>query len=305
LPNRPQLLTVENMKRNVVIASGLIGAFVLLLLLLLFRPPHYAGKSVDHWMSELTSTNEAVRTNAVVAIRALGTKAIPAVLSRVEARPSVWRSKADRWLTRFRIRIASPPSISTLNGEAREALWALGTNATAAIPGLTVLLSKPTVARRACYLLTTMNDEVVPALIIATTNVDAKVREDAMLDLGRRRVNTPEVVDALLRALRSDPNPATRAMAAYALGRIPGLPAPAIESMVKVLEDSNAPIDLLRRVIQALGEQGLRATAAVPALVRMSQQPATGGIAKTALTKIDPETAAKHGIKVPRENLYE
>lgn len=257
-------------------------------------------------MTELTSTNEAVRTNAVVAIRALGTDAIPAILNRADVRPSLWRTKIMRWLARLGISPTPRTAPSTLYSEAREALWALGTNATGAIPGLTALLSNPSVANRACGLLRELNNEVIPALVIATTNADSKVRQDAMLDLGRRRINTPETVGALLQGLTADPNPANRRVAASAIGGIPALPDPALEALAKVLDDPNAPRDLMMAAVQSLAAAGPRAKVAVPALVRLSQPSSPIPNAKSALTQIDPETAEKHGLKDElRVNAYE
>lgn len=257
-------------------------------------------------MTELTSTNEAVRTNAVLAIRALGPDVIPAVLQRAEARRSVWRAKLEPWMERVGRPLSPPPATGTLFREAREALSALGTNASAAIPGLTALLSNPATAQRACGLLTALNNDVVPALLVAATNVNSRVREFALLELGYRRLNTPEPMAALLQALTSDPNPETRRVAVYAMAKIPALPDAAIETLAKVLDDPAAPRDLVNSAVQALGAMGPRAKVAVPALLRLSQPSSPIPMAKFALTQIDPETAAQHGVKAElRVNPYE
>jgi HEAT repeat protein len=293
-------------QRNIAIASGLVCAVVFTLLLFSLRAPSYAGKLVEEWMTELTSTDEAARTNAVAAIRALGPDVIPAVLRRVDTRRSGWRSKLEPWLARVGLPPSPRPTAETQYREAREALWALGTNASAAIPGLTASLSNPATAHRACSLLRDMNNDVVPALLVAATNVNSRVREFALLEFGYRRLNTPEPMAALLQALTSDPDPETRRVAAYAMSKIPALPDAAIEALAKVLDDPDAPRDLVNSAVQALAAMGPRAKVAVPALLRLSQPSSPIPMAKFTLTQIDPETAAQHGVKVaPRINAYE
>jgi HEAT repeat protein len=293
-------------KRNIAIASGFVCAVALMFVLLAFRTPSYAGKSVDYWMTELTSTNEAVRTNAVLAIRALGPDVIPAVLRRVEARRSVWRARLDPWMARVGLPLAPAPTASALYWEARQALSALGTNANAAIPGLTALLSDSATANRAVSLLKDMNNDVIPALLMAATNVETRVREDAMIDLGYRRINTPETMAILLQALTSDPHPRLRWTAAYAMRRIPVLPDAAIEALAKVLDDPAAPRDLVNASMEALAAAGPRAKVAVPALLRLAQPSSPFPMAKMALTQIDPEAATQHGVKEDRpSNPYE
>lgn len=294
------------MRRPLAVCVVALAAIGGVLTLFQLRSPRHGGKSVDYWTRSLTSTNESTQSNAVVALRALGTNALPALLARTAAEDSLLVSNAARLLRKQSVLSIPVPSAANDYREARLGLEALGTNANAAIPALLKMLEDPRTANRASGLLCNLNNEVIPALIIATTNADVQVRRRSITDLGWRHVNTPGVVDCLAKALVSDPDAMARAMAASGLRGIPELPESAMEPLLKALDDPDERY-VASSAAQTLGDCfGSRARAAVPRLVQLWQKHGIWTGAAESLTKIDPETARKHGAFVEsRPNPYE
>ena len=83
--------------------------------------------------------------------------------------------------------------------------------------------------------------------------------------------------------------------AAITLGRIHAQPEVVVPALVKALRD---PDDYVRSdAINALGAFGADATSAVPALIGCLKNPSVRATVQDMLRKIDPEAAAKAGLK--------
>jgi HEAT repeat protein len=292
--------------RRVLFVVLIAAGFALLILAVRnFRTPTVNGKSADEWLRRITSSNETERVQAVLAVRELGTNVLPEIFRRLEAEDSPLRSNAVRLLSWQRV-VRLPPSRSAENyRQAFRGFQELGTNRPAAIPGLVRMLQNSAIADRASGLLVQVGDEVIPALLIAATNSAGTVRRRAIADLGARRVSAPGVFDTLLQAFLSDPDPATRSMAAHSLGRLPDLPVTAMNPLIKALDDPD--INISSAAARALADgYGPRAKAAIPALTRLWKRGGIWSSANYALTKIDPDAAESVGAKVvSKPNPYE
>jgi hypothetical protein len=151
------------------------------------------------------------------------------------------------------------------------------------------------------YTLSSMGDEVIPALLIAITNADQQARLRTVVNLGARAVDEAGVIDALLERLAADLDATVRSASAHALGRFPALPHEAMEGLVTALDD---PVSYVAaNAALALGTGfGPRASSVVPALLDHWRR--TGYSTSEALTLVDPETAKMVGAMHP-PNPYE
>jgi HEAT repeat protein len=146
-----------------------------------------------------------------------------------------------------------------------------------------------------------MGDEVIPALLIAITNMDTQVRMRTIVDLSYRRANDTEVIDALLERLAVDSDAEVRSASALSLARIPDLPDDAMGALVAALDDPASFVG--GNAALALGEAfGPRARSAIPALIEHWRR--TGFPTSEALTMVDLEAAMRVGA-LHSPNPYE
>jgi HEAT repeat protein len=134
---------------------------------------------------------------------------------------------------------------------------------------------------------------------ILTNAPTASVRGIAALALGHIGPDARLAAPALFRAMK-DTDEYVRGNAFYASGRILPNPDPTIRILAAGLDDPFPGPRLYAAM--ALGEYGTNATATVPALLRVlaTNNPADWqfrGVACSALKSIDPQAAAKAGVK--------
>src|SRR5687767_13852259 len=82
-----------------IISAVAIGAGLIVVLYFNERQPRYQGKPLDYWLSQLDE-GPAQRSNATVALKAMGPKAVPHLLRMAEKEP--WREKAQEVWRRIR-----------------------------------------------------------------------------------------------------------------------------------------------------------------------------------------------------------
>jgi HEAT repeat protein len=141
--------------------------------------------------------------------------------------------------------------------------------------------------------------QVVPALVKSLSDPFIWVRERAARGLGNFGTNAHEAVPALM-LLLIDPNWGVRCDATNALKKIDPETVPnaaVVPALIKLLSDTN--IFVRRRAARRLGDFGPNAQQAVPALVGMlnDQDEFARDAGTNALKAIDPEAAAKAGVK--------
>ena len=239
----------------------------------------------------------AIRTNpAFVAFRERGTNAIPLLLK-------VLQSGGPR-LQRTIMKLNHKQNLVTLpygqpwhqTTAAAWALYAMGSNASPALPALTNLLFRSNILISTTTAMAGIGVEAIPVLLAALTNRDYRIRHSAASGLGWEQTHLNIVVPALIARLE-DTNNLVRSAAAVSLGQLHSEPELTVPALIRYLSSDNS---LFRGLILiSLRDFGTNARAAVPAIVSAltDQDERVRQNATFALKEIDAEAAAKAGLK--------
>jgi HEAT repeat protein len=247
------------------------------------REPLYQGKRLSVWLeiaykAKWSRTHwpdnerpEQARTQAMHAIRHIGTNALPVLSERLHAQDTALKQVMMTWaqkqnLVPFHFKSADQRRWAVVGG-----YEALGPLARAQVPSL----------------MDTLTNDPSPSVRQAAANALGYVGPEA-------RVAAP----ALFRATK-DTDSRVRTLAFEALGRILPDPQRTIPVLVAGLDDLCLNVEEAAAI--GLGEYGPEARAAVPALVAMlatnNAAELDYAVLRTALKKIDPAAAAKAGVK--------
>jgi hypothetical protein len=246
------------------------------------REPSYQGRSLGSWLTayypvtQKTSATERARKaeemrKAHEAVRQIGTDALPTLLRMLQVRDSALKVKFMNLAQRQHlIRIRYVPA-EFLNNAAASGFPVLGQRAKNAVPALIELANRnisPASRLGAISALGSIGPpakEAVPLLLPSATNTDIWVRYRTIVALGSIRSEPERVVPVLMNALH-DPNE-----------------------------------NVQNAAVQQLGWFGPDAKLAVPTLVEFINAPNSDWVDKmnatNALKNIDPEAAAKAGVK--------
>lgn len=258
------------------------------------REPAYEGKRLRGWLRDYhlglnTSDPERVSSRNVVevAVRQIGTNAIPTLLRMAAQKDSSFTSKLiGTWDRRIVWNFSLPtwfryPSwyrnqARVLNDEAVLGFEILGAGAQQAVPSLIKIYEQN----------------------ISSSSQAATSRALVALGPTAQRMAIP----SFLQEAASSNAPA-REVAIWSLSAMDSEPALVVPALVKALSDTNYVIRLV--AAKGLGRFGTNAQQAVPALVQLLRDPnvRVRPNATNALRKIDPGAAAKAGVdkKTPRE----
>jgi HEAT repeat protein len=232
------------------------------------REPSYNGKPISVWLQD--STPYGVDSpDAIEALRHIGINAIPTLLRMLRANDSPLKTKCIELLDRQdSVRIKIIPARDK-NYQAFLGFDSLGADATNAVAELVAIYAEKISADSQSY----------TACAIGAIGPAAK-----------------SAIPTLLMGLKTT-NDYVRWNTALALGRIHGEPASVVPELMRLLDNSNLTTRCFD--IQALGEFGTNAESAVPDLTVMlnDQDPNIRVSATNALKQIDPEAAAKAGVK--------
>ena len=263
---------------------------VLFLYLLLPRTPAYQGKPLEAWLDQFGTNLFATQgprgeleKEAGDAIRHIGTNAVPIYLNMLTAKESPVKmnllSKLQRpWLTWLHL-----PSVSdyqnNLGNRRRlgtDGLVALGEMARPAVPALIALISDKNSDIRylAVFTLRALGpvaSEALPNMIECLKDRDDTIRDDAATALGTIHQEPARVVPILIAFLEKYRNDRIHSFPSYS-------------------------------AIRALHSFGPDAKQSVPILISFLNDPELAIRMETtnALLKIDPEAAAKAGVKPPQ-----
>jgi hypothetical protein len=293
------------------------------------REPVYQGKRLSVWLRQYSADADSPETDE--ALRAIGTNAIPILLAELQAREPrlkvslpmlglyyipaenrhVWGQKGFSALGNDASNAASPlmriyeRDISPSSRHAAaNALVEIGPAASISIPVLIKSAGSTNAEVRAFAVYTVgrmaVEPKVVdPVLIKSLRDPDREVRYNAAFGLGALAFmggDAKPAVPALVETL-NDSYPTARAAAAMALGHIHAQPDVVVPALITALQDSQ--VFVRGQASSALGEFGTNAKPAWAALmqaVKEENQDARNAAAK-ALKAIDPEAAAKAGVK--------
>jgi hypothetical protein len=258
--------------RAVIISTALALAVIgtVCLYALWPRQPTYRGRPLGWWLEcRQTAHVNAMpleEEEAKVGIRQIGTNAFPALLAMLRVRDSRFKQIVMAWSAKQSIFKFPFIPADRRRAQAFGGYEALGTAASGQIPALSEILTNdrlPAVRALAAGVLGFIarddGDRAAPALFRATKDKDETVRNNSFWALTQVHPNPETTIPILIGGL-DDSCATARENAAAALGY----------------------------------NYGSQAKAAVPALLRTLT---INRAASSALSKIDPEAAAKAGVK--------
>jgi HEAT repeat protein len=312
-------------RRRILTFAVIIAVLAGLAWLVLSAPPSepvYQGRTLNSWLREAMDTaGDTVNPDvpkAEDAIKKIGTNALPSLIRMLRAKDSPVKLALMRLAGKQKIIQFQFETASDLHVRAAYGCIILGPEASASIPALIELLQEGEPSSIAGDALVNMGPEGVRALAGALTNTDSHVRyfaTAALAGVSIRRQTTDSTaqqiathdeevkiaVPALIKLLKNKSD-TVRDKAAESLGAIGRQPDTVIPALIAMLRDEGSSWDGVPFAIaatSALGSFGRQAEAAVPDLVLALKNPSPGlrDAAAKALKQIDPEAAAKAGVK--------
>jgi hypothetical protein len=297
-------------KRVQIAVAVLLVAIAGVVIWRALRPqePVYQGKPLSSWLIASTTTGTPqAQEQANAAVRQVGTNALPTLLRMLRVKDSPLKVKLMALADKQHVVKIRYTSAEKWNVAAFHAFLALGTNAQSAAPALPEIANENISHASRAYAISALGaigppaSEALPSLFRWATNADADVRFSAFWSLAEIGAELDRVVPLLTNALR-DPYYAARAGAVEALGKLGAdakiaVPALVVPLLTNVLHDPSLSIQ--RMAVEALGKFGPDAKIAVPALVELLNA-STGFLREgstNALKKIDPQAAARAGVK--------
>jgi hypothetical protein len=242
------------------------------------REPVYQGKPLSVWLRQYRFTHVEgdggeLGKQTETAIRQIGTNAIPIYLGIITTRESALKLKLKalvpkRWLARFPMR-----SVYDFRFLGAYGLMALGAEAKPAVPVLIALLndSNPDVRETAVFTLRSLGpvaSDALPSVIKCVHDPSYSVQYHAIFGLGGIHQEAERVIPILVECLEQPPPPRysvnLRHNALWSLSQFGAQAKPAVPSLLRLLNDSHASIR---------------------------------SDVTNALKAIDPEAAAKAGVK--------
>lgn len=260
------------------------------------REPVVGGKKLSTWVEEYERSipkpeydgDPKMRARAESAVRRIGTNALPWLLQELSAKEA---TRGDELPTNF------------YSGQAIGRRWVaatafaiLGSFANDVTPNLIPLLDDKQTSYTAATALGGIGGGSIPVLTQALTNTHACARESAARVLGLFGAKAQSAIPALIRCA-ADKDDSVRGFATFSLGQIGREPDVVVPVLIMNLRDSYHSARW--NAACALGNFGDQAKAAIPALLQVlhGNDPDVRDIAADALRRIDPEAAAKRGVK--------
>jgi hypothetical protein len=272
-------------KRRTIPLAGLVAVALLTgLTWLIFgnhEPPEpvYQGKPLSFWLwaydpDSSSHLSESERIQSVAALNQIGTNAIPTLVRMLKASDPAWKVKLFEVLRKQSIIKMQHVEASRQNQEAVDMFRLLGSTAACAVPSLIGIYEQNVSPSSQYFTIESLTligppaKAAIPAIVKGMTNSDPQMLEASIQALGIIHSNPELAVPALIKTLSG----------------------PALEVSDRVRTFS----------AQALGNFGAEAKPAIPALLKIINDYRTyevGIEAAKALRAIDPEAAAKAGIK--------
>jgi HEAT repeat protein len=263
--------------------------------------PIYHGKRLSAWVDDLhPRVSEAKQQQAELALRAIGTNAVPYLVKILQHRePRLLRElRGFSERTKTFLRMDSEFELPWVAAVERDmqlsaAFAALGPSARPAFPMLTNLLLRPETTTVSASALARLGPEALRPLSRAIESPQAQVRAAAAGALGSMAGDLAVIIPALQKSL-SDSDKSVRISAVVGLGQIAETkPEAVLDDLIRGLRDTSPSVKVI--AADCLARLGKRARTAVPELVNVVEglDRLASGKAVSALRQIDPETAAK------------
>lgn len=273
--------------------------------------PSYRGRALSAWVRDLGHptfepggfawddwplTRVQQNTEAEEAVRRIGSAGFPYLLHALTNRDSAWKVKVAEVLpgtlmNRIRLRTVAGP-----RGRAVLAFDALGTQAESVTPELTRALYDYPTCKAAAVALSGVGPRGWTVLTQAINSTNEWAALSAVWALAHRRAAVPGTLDDLMSAT-TNRSGTVSAMACWALGKIGQDKEYVIPFLMTALNSTNA--DVRFGAMYGLGWFGTNAVGAVPSLLDALQDRSIciRDAATTALKQINPEAAARAGVK--------
>lgn len=193
-----------------------------------YQQATYQGKHARDWAQQLyPSFNPSETNEAVIAFRSMGTNAVPALCSMLQAREPFYEKpllKHARQIPpstrRYLFEKIKPGRTTSRRVGAARALGILGPVAVEAVPELMIALTDNSEVRwAAAQALAKIGGPAIPALTQATTSTNTQVRHATVYGLGEAGTNAVSATGALFERVL-DSNGTVRASALYSLSRM-------------------------------------------------------------------------------------
>jgi len=260
------------------------------------KEPVYQGKTLSQWIREANAppvldwnqpsslqSNAAART----AVRAIGTNAVPYLVSEFVRPESKWRTSFNRWASKhptipFRFADFDSRVLTAANG-----LGILGRDAAPALPKLAEFLGDGRLGFTAAMAMGKAGDLAIPYLLKAIASTNTPAAENAGNSIATHIRDAETAIPGLIQLLQHT-NDATRRVAAWTLGALPSQSPPIVPALTAALTD---PVPRVQaHAAHALARKGKSAMSAVPALLRLmtNSDPELAFAASNAVALVDP-----------------
>ncbi len=289
--------------------AAVLGGFIWLMLRPSQPEPTYQGKPLSFWLEGFDQGNYKIsrpwRTTpptweeADEALRKIGTNAIPTLLRILQERDSEFKIKIVGLLQRQHL-IRIPFASLYREDTALHGFNILGPAASNAVPRLIEIFESdpfPFPKQAIPVILGHIGPTALPAipsLLRWITHTNGFVRNNVIFALRRIQGNPTLVVPALIKCLK-DPDVFVRAQAARGLGSYGKDAQSAVPAPLELWRKEPPRPSRSARV--AIDGTLVGFSWAIPPFLYSRDAPDVGDIASQALKEIDPEAAAKAGVK--------
>ena len=293
-------------RRRILLLLALVAVVAVLVLFWPRGPkePVYQGKRLTEWIQQaqwptrrFPTQPERERADAArQAIKAIGTNALPYLVSEFVRPESKWRTSFNRWASkhpsiRFRFADFDTRVLAAANG-----LGILGRDAAPALPTLAEYLGDSRMGFTAAMAMGKAEDLAIPYFLKAIASGDSLAAENAgkvIANLMQMR-DTEPAIPGLIQMLQHT-NESTRRVAAWTLGGLRSQTEAMVPALTTALSDPVAIVQF--HAAHALARKGKHSLPAVPTLLRLmtNSDPQLALAASNAVAQIDPAALPPRG----------
>jgi len=171
--------------------------------------PRYGGRTLSDWLDQMHLTSGPQKEKAEEAVRGIGHKAVPYLLSYVRYETSRPKMMIGAFVERHGVRRVHVPKGWTESGRIQQmgvdGFRALGDKSIAAIPSLALHLTNGPFHASAAFALAGIGSASLPALVNALDSQYQQARFGAVIALGHLGAAARPAVPALVRLYERDP----------------------------------------------------------------------------------------------------
>ena len=296
-----------NMRKRIGIVLAVLITTVIGGLMFRFLLPNelsYKGKSLGYWVDPWNQGGQESPEEVAAALKAMSSRAIPYLINRLRWKPRPIMLKLYEQFPRFPLFMRYVQGASDGSAPAAHALGQFGPLATNAIPQLLTLSSNFDLPsswyERVCAqaALIKIRQEPLTAYIEKLKDIsDLDAWSQNAIMIGEFGTDATNAIPNLISALNPPNHPVIQAHGLIALGMIHSQPEVCVPAIVPFLRSPD--VALRQKAVHALPQfrGGAKPAWAELLVCLQDSDPWTRQDARRALKAIDPEAAAKVGIK--------